>query len=389
MSRQPRIEVVDALRGLAVMAIMLLHNIERFNLYTFPDKATLPSWLQKLDTQVWDSLFFLFGGKAYAIFAFLFGFTFFIQFNRRAIQGHDFGYRFLWRIFLLVGFAFINATFFPGDVLLLFATVAPFLFITRHWKTKYVVILATILLLQPVELIRYFIAQADATYSLPASLVGPHIRALKTIIVDGSLWETLKANFYHGQIFSYMWAVENGRYIQTAGIFLMGMVVGRGDYFSFKANNIKFWWKTLLICTIAFIPLYLIVRYQLNDLTRIEKRTLGASITMWRNLSFTGVLISSFIIIYYKTSFQKLLLKLAPYGKMSLTNYIMQSIIGFILYFPIGLNLAPVLSVGQSVLVGIVCFILQLQFCKIWLKHYKQGPLEYVWHQITWIKKKQ
>lgn len=31
---QPRIEVVDALRGFAVMAIILLHNIEHFNLYS-------------------------------------------------------------------------------------------------------------------------------------------------------------------------------------------------------------------------------------------------------------------------------------------------------------------------------------------------------------------
>ena len=44
-------------------------------------------------------------------------------------QGKDFGYRFLWRLVLLVGFATLNAAFFPaGDVLLLFAVVGLVLF---------------------------------------------------------------------------------------------------------------------------------------------------------------------------------------------------------------------------------------------------------------------
>ena len=34
LAKSPRIEVVDALRGFAVMAIMLLHNIEHFNFMT-------------------------------------------------------------------------------------------------------------------------------------------------------------------------------------------------------------------------------------------------------------------------------------------------------------------------------------------------------------------
>ena len=38
---QQRISAIDALRGFAVMGIMLLHNIEHFNYYSFP-KTNLP-----------------------------------------------------------------------------------------------------------------------------------------------------------------------------------------------------------------------------------------------------------------------------------------------------------------------------------------------------------
>lgn len=60
-----RIQAVDALRGFAVMGIILLHNIEHFNFYSFPETTGA---LQALDSTIWDFLFFTFSGKAYAIF---------------------------------------------------------------------------------------------------------------------------------------------------------------------------------------------------------------------------------------------------------------------------------------------------------------------------------
>lgn len=74
------------------MAIILLHNIEHFNLYNFPEATT--DFMKALDKGVWDTLFFLFSGKAYAIFALLFGFSFFIQFDNQARKGKDFRLRF-------------------------------------------------------------------------------------------------------------------------------------------------------------------------------------------------------------------------------------------------------------------------------------------------------
>lgn len=127
LKKNPRIEVVDALRGFAVMAIILVHNLEHFIFPVYPTDS--PEWLNILDHGVFNSVFSLFAGKAYAIFALLFGFTFYIQNNNQKKQGKDFGYRFLWRLVLLVGFATLNAAFFPaGDVLLLFAVVGLVLF---------------------------------------------------------------------------------------------------------------------------------------------------------------------------------------------------------------------------------------------------------------------
>jgi len=97
-----RLHVVDALRGFAIVSIMLLHNIEHFDFYYTP--TNLPYWMIPLDKGIWDTLFFLFGGKSYAIFALLFGLTFFIQSDNQGKKGKDFRGRFAWRLLLLLGF---------------------------------------------------------------------------------------------------------------------------------------------------------------------------------------------------------------------------------------------------------------------------------------------
>ena len=75
----------------------------------------------------------------------------------------------------------------------------------------------------------------------------------------------------------------------------------------------------------------------------------------------------------------------APLGRMSLTNYIVQSIIGTFVYYSFGLGLYQYTGASFCLLIGILLFVAQLGFCKWWLRHHKQGPLEKLWHKATWI----
>ena len=49
LQKSPRVEVVDALRGFAVLAILCVHHVEHFIYPVYPDPATLPSWLNVLN----------------------------------------------------------------------------------------------------------------------------------------------------------------------------------------------------------------------------------------------------------------------------------------------------------------------------------------------------
>lgn len=387
-SRIPRIEIVDALRGFAVMAILLVHSLEHFIFPVYPDPSTVPFWLNVLDGGVFSITFSLFAGKAYAIFALLFGFTFYIQYTNQKAKGKDFGYRYLWRLILLLGFATLNAAFFPaGDVLLLFAIIGIILFIVRKWSDKAILILAILFLLQPVEWYHYFMSLFKSGYTLPDLGVGAMYQEVAEYTKEGNLWNFLWGNITLGQKASFFWAIGAGRLAQTAGLFLLGLLIGRKHLFISSEQNILFWIKALIIAAIVFAPLYQL-KIELTDSSQqpIIQQTIGVMFDMWQKFAFTVVLISSFFLLYQRQSFRGLTSNLRFYGKMSLTNYIAQSILGAFIYFPIGLYLAPYCGYTISLIIGIIIFFVQVLFCKWWLKTHKQGPLEYIWHKLTWLK---
>ena len=378
-----RIELVDALRGFVVMAIMLLHNIEHFNLYAFPEPST-GIWA-KIDTGIWDSLFFLFGGKAYAVFALLFGFSFHIQYANYARKGGDFRGRYMWRLILLLFIGFINAAFFPGEILVLYSLVGFALVPVCRLSNKAVLVIAIVLMLQPYEWGKFFYAMHNPDYTVNAAW-REHCTKMYPILKEGNFFATVKSNLWDGQLFSLLWAWEYGRFFQTASLFMLGMLMGRKGLFSNLSAHKVFWTRTLLIATICFIPLYILSE---NLSGFFENAAMSASmktiVQSLRNFSFMTVLVSLFIFGWQAVSVQKVLHWLCPYGKMSLTNYLVQSVVGSFVYFGYGLGLYNVASTTVSFGIGLIMFAAQLLFCHWWLRKYNHGPFEHLWRQGTWI----
>lgn len=86
-----------------------------------------------------------------------------------------------------------------------------------------------------------------------------------------------------------------------------------------------------------------------------------------------------FILLYRKYS--KVLCFFEAYGKLGLTNYIMQNVVGVVLcYYLLSTNN---ISLVVLLAVFILFYIIQTLFSCIWLRYYKFGPIEYVWRIIT------
>ncbi|NHZ34487.1 DUF418 domain-containing protein [Massilia rubra] len=387
-SQAPRLDVVDALRGFAIVSIMLLHNIEHFDLYYVV--PGLPPWLAALDNVVWEVAFFLFGGKSYAIFALLFGLTFHLQSQARKERGEDFRTRYGWRLLILFGFGMLNSMFYHGDILTIYAVIGLCLLPVARLRDWALLALAAILMLQPYEWLVLVDAlrQPDAIIGDPDSW--QYFGRMNAYLTGDSLLRVWAGNLTNGKLGVILWSWENGRVFQILSLFMLGMLAGRRGLFEAGAHSMRFWRRTLLVATLLFLPLYSI-RMLLPDwvASTAVRRPLGVMVASWSNFAFMLVLVACFVLLYQGGALTRALRLLAPLGRMSLTSYFTQSIIGSFIYYGFGLGLYQVTGATVCLLIGAVLAALQCAFCAWWLRRHAQGPLEQLWHRATWIGARQ
>lgn len=382
-----RIDVADILRGIAIGGIILIHFIEQLNFYNFPE-PTSPFWAA-LNQGVWDTVFFLLAGKMYAIFAMLFGLSFFIQHDNQAQKGIDFRPRFFWRMILLFCFGLFDLLFYNGDILCVYAACGVLIIPLIRASDKVLKWIAILMLIQPIELI-YIILGAIDPSTAPLNLgSGQHFGALFVAQGGGSIIDVAVAGIKHGLPINFFWAIENGRLTQTVFFFIIGILLGRRRLFYNEGENLKFWKKVFIVSAVAtavLIPLY----YKIPGLfeTRCISKSLNVMLNMWKNLAMMLIIVSGTTLLFYQTTAKNWLIKIAPYGKMSLTNYLTQSIVGGFIFYNWGLGLFRYCGHTVSFLLGICMIILQYLFCTWWLKSHKRGPFEELWSRLTWLGKK-
>lgn len=380
-----RLEAVDALRGFALLAIVLLHNLEHYNIFYGAEPRA--EWLQWLDTKTMELFYFLFAGKAYATFSLLFGFSFFIQMRNARRRGSDFRVRFAWRMLLLVGFSQLHALFYNGDILLLYAVCGLILIPASSWSNRTVVIVATLLMLQPLCWAKIVYATINPDYVDTNSLFMQYAASAEQVGRNGDLWQTLANNIWNGQLYSNFWQVEAGRLFQTPALFLLGMWLGRKSFFEKSAESRRFWFRTLIIAAIVCVPLYLLKEMVPEHITNITILSYYCiAVPMLYNFMFMSLLVAAFMLAWFHAGNgyrgQRFIMS---FGRMSLTNYIGQSIIGVIIYYHFGFDLWDKTGPFESVLIGIAIFSIMLWFSRRWLATHRQGPLEYLWKKGTWV----
>ena len=379
-----RIDVADILRGIAIGGIVLIHFIEHLNFYNFPEPSN--EFWAALNQGVWDTTFFLLAGKMYAIFAMLFGLSFYIQHDNQAQKGVDFRPRFAWRMVLLMLFGLFDLLFYNGDILFVYAAcgflVIPFI----RASDKVIICAAAIMLLQPVEL-AYMVAGAINPSLSPLDLgSGTYWGHLMAAQGEGNILDVAEGGIRYGLQINFLWAIENGRLTQTICFFLIGIMLGRKRLFYNEGDNLVIW-KRILSYAIIGLAIMLPAYYLLPETTDIPcvKHSLEVMLNMWKNFCMMMIIVSGVTLLYYKTKAQKWLIKIAPYGRMSLTNYLTQSIFGAMLFYNWGFGLYRHCGHTASLLIGMGFVILQYIFCRWWLSNHRRGPFEELWSRATWV----
>ena len=382
-----RIDVADILRGIAIAGIILIHFLEHMNFWLFPEPKN--EFWAALNTAFWDSTFFLLAGKMYAIFAMLFGLSFYIQHDNQAQKGIDFRPRFVWRMFLLMLFGLFDLLFYNGDILFIYAVcgllVIPFIRASDNVIWTFIILM----LLQPVELVYLVLGLIDPSTPLLDLGSSGYYGAIIWSQSEGTILDVAVAGIKYGLPANFLWAIENGRMTQTILFFLAGIMLGRKRLFYDEGNNLALWKKILIGSAVAFAvltPLYYVLP-GMSDVKCISNG-LNVALNMWKNISMMLIIVSGVTLLYYRTKARTWLIKIAPYGKMSLTNYLGQSLIGAVIFYNWGFGLFKVCGHTASFFLGVACIISQFVFCTWWMKHHKRGPFEQLWCWATWFGKK-
>ena len=383
-----RINSIDALRGFALIGIMLLHCMERFDL-TLAPVVESPFW-QAIDTAVYDSLYFLFSGKSYAMFSLLFGLSFFMQMESQAAKGVDFRGRFLWRLALLFLFGYINGLVYMGEFFMVYAVLGVFLIPLYKVPTRWLLVLCVLLFLQIPAVISFVSLLSDNVANEPTAAAAYMDRLFERaadVFINGSLMDVLSFNTFDGQSAKCLWVFNNFRYLQLLGLFIAGMLIGRQGIHKSEEKMVKYSRLVLPYC-LAFWAVFYAVAFLL-PVWGVDGFALRVGQTLFKtygNLGQMMVYFCGFTLLYYRYKGQKVLDRIAPVGRMSVTNYMAQSIVGVSLFYGFGGNFAVEFNYLQSFLLGAAFCVIQIAYSNWWIKRFYYGPMEWLWRSLTWFQ---
>ncbi|WP_273566761.1 DUF418 domain-containing protein [Maribacter halichondriae] len=389
-----RIEIIDALRGFALAGILICHMVEQYIGALAP-----PSFYEATSSGIADQVVNAFigiflRGKFIALFSFLFGLSFFIQMDRGAQKGVAFGGRFLWRLLLLLLIGYVHSLFYRGDILTIYAMLGIFLIPFYKMENKWVLGFSALLFLGLGRYVIFYLTGDDHLFLDvdPTDQEAPRVLEYYNTLKNGSLWEVFATNAWDGHLdkMNYQYGIF-GRGYFTFAFFLVGLYLGRSGFFKrFKEDKkltqkILLWSSILLVVSIgitagAFISLGPEVK--MDNWVAMVGLT-GMDLV---NTAMTLIYIALFVMLYRKTKPEKWLAKLAPYGRMALTNYVMQSIVGTALLFGWGLGYLGEIPNRYTFLIAIVVILLQVWTSKLWLHYFYYGPLEWLWRSLTFSR---
>ena len=393
-SKSTRIEIIDSLRGLALAGILICHMTENYIGSMSPQSFNDAVHVGMIDNIIDGLIFFFLRGKFIALFSFLFGLSFFIQMDNGAKKGKPFGGRFLWRLIILLAIGYVHSLFYRGDILTIYAFLGLFLIPFYRIKSKWLLVISAILFLGIARYIIYFFIGTNSIWGGSpemdnnAAWVVDYYNVLK----EGSLWDVFKANGLQGHLdkADYQFSIF-GRGYFTFGFFLIGLFVGRQEYFKNYRNHKKLLKNTVIwssVILVVSLGLVAAAFSQVGPDGGLDSwfAMVGLSAVDIGNMAMTFLWIAIFVILYKKTKPERWLSKLAPYGRMALTNYVLQSIIGTLLLYGWGFGLIGELRQLYTFLIALVFIAFQVWLSKIWLSYYNYGPLEWLWRSLTFFK---
>ena len=385
---ESRIDFLDILRGICICFI-LLANLKLFSGYFFLS----PEFAGNFNTSELDkalkyiqSVFI--EGKFYTLFSLLFGIGMVIQYQSFEHDINTFKNYMRKRlmILLLIGIFHLWVLWF-GDILAIYALLGLLILHLFHLPSKTLLIMGTSFILLPI-VHTWFMA---ATGLNPTILLEFFAQRMEDLgIPGGNLLEQLlyrqqtenfglyAATKFYDPLVRIAHVLLEGRLFKVLGVMCIGVVAGRHILKHQLLSNhtllkkIMFW--GIAVGLPANIALTVIQSME-APIYQVIQTILYAVGVVPLAMGYAAGLA---LLLSKRTGFLSLF---APIGKMALSNYIMQTLFAITIFYGFGLALSGHLSLTAIWGIGLCIILFQGLFSTMWLKYFKQGPLEFVWRK--------
>jgi len=395
-----RIIYLDILRGLSILFIFMANSYSFSGWYGMPDEMYTQFSGGHLNTVVKKLTVVLVDGKWYSIFSILFGIGFIMQYENAKKSNKSFSLFFSKRMLGLLLFGLIHLFFFwLGDILTLYALLGFLLIFFKNFTNRKLLMWAGILLLLPIVHLLLMIG-FDNFY--PLSFFEPLARYLNNnnfpiaMNINEVDWFAFDHNFLNANSWSqffttnfglpilrYLEILMEGRIFKVLACFLIGIWAGRMILHEGLLEN-----KSLL----KQIVLYgFIIGLPMNILLAFAKTQPEGIWTIINYISYAfGVVplacaYAAGVALLLQNGHKSLML-LAPVGQTAMSNYIFQTLISVIIFYGVGFGLAFEMPLWAVLIVALSIFCIQIIISTQWLKHFRFGPLEWIWRMMTYQK---
>ena len=381
-----RIEILDIWRGFAVFGIFMV-NIEIMNSVFMNQDLYYEEMIGPLDSIIIRLSQLFFYNKFFPIFSFLFGLGIAMQLEKLKLKKKSRSF-ILKRMLILFVIGILHITLiWGGDVIHLYAILGILISILYKLHSRCLLLLACYFLLFPFyDIIAEYIF-SWINFSPENILKAYNYDSITEILRNGSYTEALKFRileyFSNVQVlFVFLAPMAFAMMLLGASFVRSGKLLKLKD-FILKSKK-PFIWLAIITNVYRIIFLFILPNFDIyrDDFfgpiwlkLMMICDTLFGLFYMWfiAWLWFTGKLI-------------KALKPLASVGKMALSNYILQSLIGVIIFNGIGFSMYQKLNLVQCFFTAIGVFIFQLILSEIWLQYFKFGPLEWCWRCLSYGK---
>ena len=398
VSLSERSDILDVLRGLALLGV-LLDNVFGFTGWGFLTQANreaLSTWPADGIIGLLEQTFI--NGKFYSLFSLLFGIGFSIILIRNEQKGINPLKIFYRRLFILLiigaGHLFL---LWEGDILFLYALIGMLLPLFRKCSDKTLLIWAVALIASPIlfDIVSVFFHYKNGNFleAMAQSIdkkTGLPIDDTygQYLYKDGSGWQEWRNWQASGWLYRYSYILDSNRIPKVLGMFLLGFYAGRKMIYVNLENYVSIFKLLRRWGFIIGIPSAIACTY-FEFFGKHIPDAMGLAHTIFYATSVVPLCLAYVSVIclqWLKKKGNTKIKVLAPLGRMALTNYLMQTILGITIYYGVGFgfggNIGPVIFIPVS----LGFYVLQIIYSTWWLKHFNYGPFEWIWRMLTYGK---